>query len=270
MKQPTKKQDIEINGLKVCYDHTVVIPSMNLSIPKDKITMIIGSNGCGKSTLLKSIARIIKPSQGEIVINGTQIKRQAPRELAKKMAVLPQSPTVPSGLLVKELVAYGRFPYQSPFGGLKAHDLKVIDWAMESTGIMELKDRFVESLSGGQRQRAWIAMALAQETEILVLDEPTTYLDMSHQLEILQLLKKLNKENRTTIVIVLHELNNAAKFADHIIGMKEGGLVFEGTPKDVITTENLRVLYEIEAVLQLSEDGAYPICTDFELVKQSD
>ncbi len=267
MKQPTEKQDIKIKDLKVCYDHTVVIPSMNLSIPKDKITMIIGSNGCGKSTLLKTIARILKPSKGEIIINGTEIKNQAPKELAKKMAVLPQSPSVPSGLLVKELVAYGRFPYQSPLGGLKAHDLEVIDWAMKSTGIMELKDRFVESLSGGQRQRAWIAMALAQETEILILDEPTTYLDMSHQLEILQLLKKLNQENKTTIVIVLHELNNAAKFADHIIGMKKGKLVFEGAPKAVITKENLRILYEIEANLQMSENGEYPICTDFELLK---
>ncbi|MDD5934638.1 MAG: ABC transporter ATP-binding protein, partial [Clostridiales bacterium] len=138
---------------------------------------------------------------------------------------------------------------------------------MKSTGVYELRDRRVENLSGGQRQRVWIAMALAQETEILVLDEPTTYLDMAHQLEILQLLKKLNRDNQTTIVMVLHELNNACKFADHIIGLKKGSLVFEGTPKDVITKENLRKLYQIEATLKMSEDNSYPICMDFELVQ---
>lgn len=261
------ESSIDVKELKVAYDQNVIIPSLNLSIPKGKITMIIGSNGCGKSTFLKTVARILKPSGGEIKINGASIKEQAPREIAKKMAVLPQSPQAPAGLLVKELVGYGRFPYLSPMGGLKEHDMEVIDWAMKSTGVYELRDRRVENLSGGQRQRVWIAMALAQETEILVLDEPTTYLDMAHQLEILQLLKKLNRDNQTTIVMVLHELNNACKFADHIIGLKKGSLVFEGTPKDVITKENLRKLYQIEATLKMSEDNSYPICMDFELVQ---
>ncbi|MDD5937217.1 MAG: ABC transporter ATP-binding protein, partial [Clostridiales bacterium] len=170
------ESSIDVKELKVAYDQNVIIPSLNLSIPKGKITMIIGSNGCGKSTFLKTVARILKPSGGEIKINGASIKEQAPREIAKKMAVLPQSPQAPAGLLVKELVGYGRFPYLSPMGGLKEHDMEVIDWAMKSTGVYELRDRRVENLSGGQRQRVWIAMALAQETEILVLDEPTTYL----------------------------------------------------------------------------------------------
>lgn len=266
MKNRTESS-IVVKDLKVGYDANIIIPSLNIEIPKGKVTMIIGSNGCGKSTFLKTIARILKPQKGEILISGTSIKSQAPREIAKKMAVLPQSPTAPSGLLVKELVSYGRFPYLSPMGGLKEHDIKVVEWAMKATGVYELRERPMEALSGGQRQRVWIAMALAQETEILVLDEPTTYLDMAHQLEILQLLKNLNQQHHTTIVMVLHELNNACKFADHIIGMKKGKVVFEGKPMDVITEENLQELYGIKASLTSSKDQSYPICMDFELLE---
>ena len=193
---------IEVSQLQVAYEHKLIIENMNLKIPMGKITMIIGANGCGKSTLLKTIARIISPKKGEIKLNGINIQKQAPREIAKKMAVLPQSPIVPSGLLVKELVSYGRFPYQNAMGGMKQEDVEKVNWAMEVTGILEFANRSVDSLSGGQRQRAWIAMALAQETEILVLDEPTTYLDMAHQLEILELLQTLNKQQNRTIVMV--------------------------------------------------------------------
>ena len=256
---------IEVKDLDVAYEQKYIIKNMNLEIPKGKITMIIGSNGCGKSTLLKTIARIITPKKGEIKLDGVSLKAQAPKEIAKKMAVLPQSPIVPSGLLVKELVSYGRFPYQSAMGGLKEKDIEMVNWAMKVTGIAEFSERSVDSLSGGQRQRAWIAMALAQETEILVLDEPTTYLDMAHQLEILMLLQKLNKEENRTIVMVLHELNNATKFADYLIGVKEGEVVFRGKPLDVITNENLYTLYGIDAKLQLDETGHYPICVDFSI-----
>lgn len=159
---------IEVKDLDVAYEQKYIIKNMNLEIPKGKITMIIGSNGCGKSTLLKTIARIITPKKGEIKLDGVSLKAQAPKEIAKKMAVLPQSPIVPSGLLVKELVSYGRFPYQSAMGGLKEKDIEMVNWAMKVTGIAEFSERSVDSLSGGQRQRAWIAMALAQETEILV------------------------------------------------------------------------------------------------------
>ncbi|MDB8541208.1 ABC transporter ATP-binding protein [Turicibacter sanguinis] len=256
---------IEVKDLDVAYEQKYIIKNMNLEIPKGKITMIIGSNGCGKSTLLKTIARIITPKKGEIKLDGVSLKAQAPKEIAKKMAVLPQSPIVPSGLLVKELVSYGRFPYQSAMGGLKEKDIEMVNWAMKVTGIAEFSERSVDSLSGGQRQRAWIAMALAQETEILVLDEPTTYLDMAHQLEILMLLQKLNKEENRTIVMVLHELNNATKFADYLIGVKEGEVVFRGKPLDVITNENLYTLYGIDVKLQLDETGQYPICVDFSI-----
>ena len=256
---------IEVKDLDVAYEQKYIIKNMNLEIPKGKITMIIGSNGCGKSTLLKTIARIITPKKGEIKLDGVSLKAQAPKEIAKKMAVLPQSPIVPSGLLVKELVSYGRFPYQSAMGGLKEKDIEMVNWAMKVTGIAEFSERSVDSLSGGHRQRAWSAMALAQETEILVLDEPTTYLDMAHQLEILMLLQKLNKEENRTIVMVLHELNNATKFADYLIGVKEGEVVFRGKPLDVITNENLYTLYGIDAKLQLDETGQYPICVDFSI-----
>ncbi|ADZ84904.1 ABC transporter ATP-binding protein [Cellulosilyticum lentocellum] len=259
---------IEVSKLQVAYEHKLIIANMNLKIPMGKITMIIGANGCGKSTLLKTIARIISPKKGEIKLNGINIQKQAPKEIAKKMAVLPQSPIVPSGLLVKELVSYGRFPYQNAMGGMKQEDVEKVNWAMEVTGVLEFANRSVDSLSGGQRQRAWIAMALAQETEILVLDEPTTYLDMAHQLEILELLQTLNKQQNRTIVMVLHELNNATKFADYIIGVKEGQIVFEGKPLEVITKENLFELYGIEATLQLDAAKQYPICVDFNLAKR--
>ncbi|MDE5977340.1 MAG: ABC transporter ATP-binding protein [Turicibacter sp.] len=256
---------IKVMQLDVAYDEKYIIKNMNLAIPKGKMTMIIGANGCGKSTLLKSIARIITPKKGDIQLNGVSLRQQAPKEIAKKMAVLPQSPSVPSGLLVKELVSYGRFPYQRALGGLKQQDIDLINWAMRVTGIFEFADRPVDSLSGGQRQRAFIAMALVQDTEILVLDEPTTYLDMAHQLEILLLLQKLNKEEKRTIVMVLHELNNATKFADYLVGVKDGKIVFSGPPLEVITKDHLRTLYGIEATLQLDESKKYPICVDFNI-----
>lgn len=256
---------VEVKGLKAGYDDTIIIESMDLVIPKGEITMIIGGNGCGKSTLLKSIGRILSPMGGNIEVNGLNIKKQAGKELAKQMAVLPQNPKAPSGLLVKELISYGRAPYQKAFGGLSEEDYKMVEWAMEATGISEFADRPIDSLSGGQRQRAWIAMAIAQGTEILVLDEPTTYLDMAHQLEILNLLKEINTTYKRTIIMVLHELNNATKFATHLIGMKKGSVVFQGKPKDVVTSENLKIIYGIDAKLMLDETGSYPICVDFEL-----
>lgn len=256
---------IEVNHLRVGYDDHIVIPDMNLVIPQGKMSMIIGSNGCGKSTLLKSIGRIIKPVSGEITIDGKTMKKMAPKELARKMAILPQSPVVPQRITVKELVTFGRFPYQKPFAGLGKEDQEIINWAMKETGVLELKDREVDQLSGGQRQRVWIAMTLAQKTDILILDEPTTYLDMAHQLEVLSLLREINRKNHTTIIIVIHELNLAAKFADHLIGMNQGKLIFEGKPLDVVTKENLYQLYRIDADIRVSANGAYPVCMDFEM-----
>lgn len=259
---------IQIKNLSVAYENNTIIEDMNLSIPKGKISIIIGGNGCGKSTLLKAISRINKPSHGEIFINGREIKKIKEKDIAKEVAFLPQGPVCPSGLTVRELVAYGRFPHQKMIGGLNAHDKEMIDWAIEQTGLSEFADREVENLSGGQRQRAWIAMTLAQETEMIMLDEPTTYLDLSYQLEVLEILERLNKEKQITVVIVLHEINNAFRFADHIIGLKKGKIICEGKPIDVITKEALKEIYGIEAELKRSETGDYPVCIEYELSRE--
>ena len=258
---------ISVKKLSVAYEDNIIIDDMNLSIPKGKISIIIGANGCGKSTLLKSIARVIKAKSGDIFINEKNIKSQKEKYIATQVAFLPQGPVCPSGITVKELVAFGRFPHQRMIGGLNRHDKEVIDWAIEETGLKEFADREVENLSGGQRQRAWIAMTLAQETDIIMLDEPTTYLDMSYQLEVLQVLEKLNKQKNITIIMVLHELNNACRFASNIIGLKKGKIICEGTPMEAITKENLREIYGIEGKLQLSENKNYPICIDCELIR---
>ena len=258
---------ISVKNLSVAYEENIIIDNMNLTIPKGKISIIIGANGCGKSTLLKSIARVIKAKSGEIYINEKNIKSQKEKYIATQVAFLPQGPVCPSGITVKELVAFGRFPHQKIIGGLNTHDKEIIDWAIEETGLKEFAHREVENLSGGQRQRAWIAMTLAQETEIIMLDEPTTYLDMSYQLEVLQVLEKLNKEKNITIVMVLHELNNACRFASNIIGLKKGKIICEGTPMEAITKENLREIYGIDGKLQLSENKNYPICIDCELIR---
>ncbi|MBU3127617.1 ABC transporter ATP-binding protein [Clostridium tagluense] len=259
---------ISVNNLSIGYEDNIIIENMNLSIPKGKISVIIGANGCGKSTLLKSIARVIKPKSGEIFINQKNIKSQKEKYMATQVAFLPQGPVCPSGITVKELVAFGRFPHQKIIGGLKAHDKEIIHWAIKETGLEDFADREIENLSGGQRQRAWIAMTLAQETDIIMLDEPTTYLDMSYQLEVLQVLEKLNKQKNITIVMVLHELNNACRFASNIIALKKGEIICQGIPKEAITKENLKEIYGIDGRLQLSENKKYPICIEYELIRE--
>ena len=258
---------ISVKDLSVAYDDNLIIDNMTLSIPSGEINIIIGANGCGKSTLLKSIARVIKPKEGEILINEKNIREQKEKHIARQISFLPQEPVCPSGTSIKELVAYGRFPHQKMIGGLNAHDKDVISWALEETGLVELADREVENLSGGQRQRAWLAMSLAQETDIIMLDEPTTYLDMSYQLEVLQVLEKLNKEKGITIVMVLHEINHAFRFASNIIGLKNGKVICQGNPKRTINKENLKEIYGIDVNLQLSQNKQYPVCVDYELTR---
>jgi iron complex transport system ATP-binding protein len=185
---------LHTRNLSICYDDLLIVKDLSVEIPDKKITTIIGSNGCGKSTLLKAITRIISRQSGTVVLDGKDIATENTKLLAKKMAILPQTPESTSGLTVGELVSYGRFPYQKGFGRLTKKDYEVIDWALEVTGTTDFKFRSIDALSGGQRQRVWIAMALAQETDIIFLDEPTTYLDMAHQLEVLELLQTLNVE----------------------------------------------------------------------------
>lgn len=257
---------IKTENLSISYGDLDIVKDLNLNIPKGKITTIIGSNGCGKSTILKTIARILKPKSGSILINGKDIQGLSSKTIAKQMAVLPQSPLAPNGLTVGELVAYGRFPHQSGFGKLMAKDIEKIDWALKIIGMQQYKDRPIETLSGGQRQRVWIAMALAQETEILLLDEPTTYLDLAHQLEILQLLDDLNKSQGQTIVMVIHDLNNAARFADYMVGIKDGNIVCKGTPNEIMTKDNLRKIFNIDAIVINEPINNKPVCITYNLI----
>ncbi len=253
--------------LHISYGERLIVKNLSVNIPDKKITTIIGSNGCGKSTLLKAITRIISHQSGSVILDGENISKEHTKSLAKKMAILPQTPESASGLTVGELVSYGRFPYQKGFGRLSKEDYQKIDWALEVTGIKDYKFRLVDSLSGGQRQRVWIAMALAQETDIIFLDEPTTYLDMAHQLEVLELLQKLNKEQERTVVMVLHDLNQAARFADYIIALKDGEIVKAGTCNEVITHDVLKKVFHIDAEIGRDPRTNKPMCITYNLLR---
>ncbi|WML41756.1 ABC transporter ATP-binding protein [Neobacillus sp. OS1-2] len=255
------------NDLNIGYGERLIVKNLSVKIPDRKITTIIGSNGCGKSTLLKAITRIIPQQSGTIVLDGKNISKENTKILAKKMAILPQTPESASGLTVAELVSYGRFPYQKGFGRLTKKDVEVIDWALEVTGITDFKFRPVDALSGGQRQRVWIAMALAQETEIIFLDEPTTYLDMAHQLEVLELLQKLNIEQERTIVMVLHDLNQAARFADYLIALKDGQIIKAGDCEEVMTHDVLKKVFQIDAQIGRDPRTNKPMCITYNLLK---
>ncbi|MEW9108247.1 ABC transporter ATP-binding protein [Cytobacillus gottheilii] len=256
--------------LNIGYGERLIVKDLTAYIPDKQITTIIGANGCGKSTLLKAITRIISHQSGTVILDGENIAKENTKLLAKKMAILPQTPESASGLTVGELVSYGRFPHQTGFGRLTKKDYEVIDWALEVTGTAEFKSRSVDALSGGQRQRVWIAMALAQETEIIFLDEPTTYLDMAHQLEVLELLQKLNREQERTIVMVLHDLNQAARFADYLIALKNGEIVKAGTCEEVITQEVLRDVFHIDALIGRDPRTNKPMCVTYDLVRNAE
>lgn len=258
---------LSTDDLSIGYDDRLIVKSLSIEIPDRQITTIIGPNGCGKSTLLKAITRIISHQSGTILLDGKDISKVNTKLLAKQMAILPQTPESASGLTVGELVSYGRFPYQKGFGRLTKKDYEVIDWALEVTGTIDFKFRPVDALSGGQRQRVWIAMALAQETDIIFLDEPTTYLDMAHQLEVLELLQKLNLEQKRTIVMVLHDLNQAARFADHIIALKDGEIVKAGNCEEVISHKVLKKVFNIDAVIGHDPRTKKPMCVTYNLLK---
>jgi iron complex transport system ATP-binding protein len=253
--------------LKVNYGEHTIVKNLSINIPDKSITAIIGPNGCGKSTLLKAITRIISHQSGSVILDGEDISNKSTKNLAKKIAILPQTPESANGLTVGELVSYGRFPYQKGFGLLTKKDYEAIDWALEVTGTIEYKYRSIDSLSGGQRQRVWIAMALAQETDIIFLDEPTTYLDIAHQLEVLELLQKLNKQQERTIVMVLHDLNQAARYADYIIALKNGKIVKAGSSNQVITKEVLQSVFNIDAQIMKDNQTNKPMCLTYNLLK---
>jgi len=255
------------DSINIGYGERLIVKNLSVEIPNKKITTIIGPNGCGKSTLLKAITRIISHQSGTVILDGKNILKENTKALAKKMAILPQTPEGTTGLTVGELVSYGRFPYQNGFGRLTKKDYEVIDWALEVTGTKGFKFRTIDALSGGQRQRVWIAMALAQETDIIFLDEPTTYLDMAHQLEVLELLQRLNREQERTIIMVLHDLNQAARFADYIIALKDGSIVKAGECEEVINKAVLREVFNIDAEIGRDPRTKKPMCITYNLLK---
>ncbi|TSB47227.1 ABC transporter ATP-binding protein [Alkalicoccobacillus porphyridii] len=231
------------------YDQKTILDKINVEIPSNQISVIIGANACGKSTLLKTMARLIKPIAGTVTLDGKSIAKIPPKQLARVLGILPQSPTVPEGISVTDLVGRGRFPHQSLLSGWTKKDYEAVAEAMEIMDIVELANRNIDELSGGQRQRVWIAMALAQQTDILFLDEPTTFLDITYQVEILDLLTDLNQKHGTTIVMVLHDINLTARYADHIFALREGNLIAEGTPSKVITSELIKEIFGLECTV---------------------
>jgi iron complex transport system ATP-binding protein len=238
---------VNARDLRVGYGTQVVVDGLSIDVPDGSFCSIIGPNGCGKSTVLKALSRNLGLISGSIEILGKPLQEYDTRILSRKLAFLSQSPPVPEQFSVRELVSHGRYPYTRWFGFLTAHDREVIDWALERTGIQEFSERELVHLSGGERQRVWIAMALAQEAEVLLLDEPTTHLDIAHQFQTLELIHRLQTEMGRTIITVLHDLNQAARYSDHIFVMKDGQQYAEGTPDEMITREMLREVFSVEA-----------------------
>ncbi len=253
-------------AISIGYGDKLIVNELNLEVPDGKVTSIIGPNGCGKSTLLKALSRILNVQTGQVLLDGKNLHSTSTKEIAKKIAILPQSPDVADGLTVGELVSYGRFPHQKGFGRLSKKDKEEIEWALNVTGTHEFKYRSINDLSGGQRQRVWIAMALAQKTDIIFLDEPTTYLDISHQLEILELVQELNREQGCTIIMVLHDINQAIRFSDHLIAMKSGKIVAQGQTEEVLTNEILEEVFNIDAELSTDPRTGKPMLVTYNLL----
>ncbi|GAB40517.1 ABC transporter ATP-binding protein [Gordonia sputi] len=234
-------------GLSVGYDDRVVIEGLDVEIPDAAVTTIIGPNGCGKSTLLRAMSRLLHPREGVVLLDGADINHTKPKEVARKLGILPQNPVAPEGLTVADLVGRGRFPHQKWYQQASPDDEAAVASALEMTGTTDLADRHIDALSGGQRQRVWIAMTLAQGTDLLLLDEPTTYLDLAHSVEVLDLVYSLRTEHDKTVVMVLHDLNLAARYSDSLFVMTAGKIVAQGTPNEVITEELLDDAFGLNA-----------------------
>ena len=250
---------LRTESVTVGYGEDPVVHDLSLDIADGKVTTIIGPNGCGKSTLLRTMARLLKPMSGRVLLDGEPVHGLATKDVACKMALLPQSPIAPEGLVVRDLVGRGRHPHQRWFRQWSPEDETVVEAALELTDTAHLRDRALDQLSGGQRQRAWIAMTLAQDTDLLLLDEPTTYLDLSHQVEVLDLVTRLNRERGRTVVMVLHDLNLAARFSDVIVVMKDGAIVAQGTPSEVFTPELLASTFGLAADVMACPRTGLPI-----------
>ncbi|WP_446664259.1 ABC transporter ATP-binding protein [Flexivirga sp. B27] len=235
------------DGITVGYGDEPVVHDVSLCVPDGKVTTIIGPNGCGKSTLLRTLSRLLSPSEGSVLLDGAPIGSRSAKQLARTLALLPQSPLAPEGLLVRDLVGRGRHPHQRWFQQWSHGDEEVVTEAMRWTGILDLADRPVDALSGGQRQRVWIAMTLAQDTDLVLLDEPTTYLDLAHQVDVLDLVCRLNRERGATVAMVLHDLNLAVRFSDHVVVMCGGHVVAQGDPAEIIDAVLLQRVFGLDA-----------------------
>lgn len=244
--QTDSKPAMEVKNLYFSYGKNKVLRDVSLKIERGQITTIMGANGCGKSTLFSVMTKNLFPRKGKVLLGGKNIQRLTLKEFAREVSIVQQYNTSSDDITVERLISFGRTPHKKPMQGNSEEDEELIEWAMEVTGLTQYRDREVSRLSGGQRQRVWIAMALAQNTKILFLDEPTTYLDVRYQIEILELVKKLNQEYDITIIMVLHDINQAICFSDRIIGLKDGCVAVEGDPAEVITTESIRTLYGID------------------------
>ncbi|MGX9348450.1 ABC transporter ATP-binding protein [Microbacterium sp. KNMS] len=245
----TVQHTLEAQSLVAGYGGRTIVDGVDLVVPAGRISVIVGANACGKSTLLKTISRLIPARSGGVVLDGRRIDEVPTKQLARTLGLLPQQPIAPEGIAVADLVGRGRHPHQKLFRSWTAEDERAVAEALEATGIADLADRSVDELSGGQRQRVWIAMALAQQTGILLLDEPTTFLDVTHQIEVLDLLTDLNRRRGTTIVMVLHDINLAARYADHLFALRAGRLIASGAPGDVVTSELISDVFDLDALV---------------------
>lgn len=240
---PAQASRLEGRGLRVGYEKRTVLHSLDVAVPPDSFTVIVGPNACGKSTLLRALARLLRPTAGQVVLDGGDIAQLSSKEVAKRIGLLPQTSIAPEGISVIDLVSRGRYPHQTLLKRWSDADERAVAEAMAATNVTSLSGRTVDELSGGQRQRVWVAMALAQETPLLLLDEPTTFLDITHQVELLELFTRLNRESGRTLVAVLHDLNQAARYATHLIAMRDGRIVAEGAPIEIVTAEMVHEVF---------------------------
>jgi iron complex transport system ATP-binding protein len=247
-------------GLTLAYDELVAVRDLDLAVPPGRITAVVGANGCGKSTLLRALARLLQPRRGAVLLDGREISELPTKEVAKRVGILPQSPVAPDGLTVEDLIARGRYPHQRVFRQWSREDESAVESALSATGTADLRDRPLDELSGGQRQRAWIAMTLAQETELLLLDEPTTFLDLAHQVEVLDLLAALVERHSRTVVMVLHDLNQACRYADLLVALRDGRIHATGRPEDVVDAPFVEEVFGLRARVVEDEVTGAPLC----------